>query len=263
MYPDRWHPVFMLIDALKELGVAVEFAKDERTHGCWGMVFPEYGNRVMVWLIDNRLPHEAAKEDVAAIELLKSGAIVAHAQKPDMNRVGGAWLPLAVSPGYRNLDGFKTHDVAFVGFVRDAGRAKALAEIGAKFRLNFKHGVFGDEAVEAYCTAKCGVNIPSHFGTGLDYDLNMRCFEIPACGVPLVAPENFYLAYQGFNDMQTCVTFGKNRSLIEAIQIAMDNPQIGAAGQALVERAHTYIDRAKTVKEWLETRQGFFEADNE
>jgi hypothetical protein len=257
-YPDRHHPVFFLVDALNKLGIRADFAKDARTLDCWGMVFPDFDNRVLVWLIDNRWEHEKVKEDPAAKELLSRGAIVMHAQKRDMSRVGGTWMPLAASPDFHPVSMTKTADAAFVGYVRCDGRARLLSDIGHKFSLNLAQGVFGKQAIETYCGAKCGVNIPTRYGDPAAYDsMNMRCFEIPACGIPLVTSEDFYLAYQGFNDLKTCVTYGEKRSITEAVQIAMDSPQIGEAGQALVEKSHTYHQRALTVKEWLETNQQF------
>jgi hypothetical protein len=251
-YPDRHHPVFFLQDALNKLGIRADFAKDERTLGCWGMVFPDFDNRVLVWLIDNRLPHEAAKEDPAAKELLARGAIVAHAQKPDMERVGGFYLPLATSPGYEPQDWVKTYDCCFIGYIRDNGRCDALADIGAKFKIDVQQGMFGDEAVEAYCCSRCGVNIPSHFRTGLDYDLNMRCMEIPACGVPMVSKWLPEMEENGFIDGVNYVSFGKDRSIIEAVGYAIDHPEIGNAGLELVQKRHTYHHRATTIKMQLE-----------
>jgi hypothetical protein len=250
-YPERHHPVFMLMDALQASGVTVEFAKDERTRGCWGMIFPDLNNRVAVWLIDNRWSHEAEKEDPAALELLASGALVMHAQRRDMERIGGVYLPLAASPGYRNLDGFKTHDAAFVGYVRDINRVNLLADVGAKFRLNFKQGIFGYDAIETYCVSKCGINVPTRYGHPQAYDIPMRVFEIAATGSPLVTNDLPELPELGFLDGVTCVTYGKTRSITDAVKIALDAPKIGMAALALVNERHTYLHRAKQVMQWL------------
>jgi hypothetical protein len=250
-YPDRHHPVYFLLDALAALGVTAEFAKDDRTLGCWGMVFPEHENRVLVWLIDNRLPHERAKEDPAAKALLAQGAIVAHAQKPDMERVGGRWLPLAASPGFYPGNWTKSSDVAFVGYVRDEGRARLLSDVGAKFTLSLNQGVFGKQATEAYCGARVGLNVPSHYGTGVDYDINMRVFEIAACAAPLVTNDLPELVDLGFIDGKTCITYGAHRSIIDAVQYALDHREIGLAGRNLILDRHTYAHRAEQVQRWL------------
>lgn len=249
-YPDRHHPVFFLQDALTALGINAVFVRDETTLGCWGLGFPEY-RQFLVWLIDNRLPHEQAKEDPAAKELLSRGAIVCHAQKPDSERVGGHWLPLAASPGFEPVNVAKTSDVAFVGYVRDDARARMLADVGAKFSLSVNQGVFGKQANEAYCGARVGLNVPSHYGTGLDYDLNMRCMEIPACGVPLVSKWLPEMEECGFIDQVNYISYDKDRSITEAVHFAIDHPEIGKAGLELVRAHHTYHIRAQQVQGWL------------
>lgn len=251
-YPDRHHPVFFLIDALAAIGVRADFAKDERTLGCWGMVFPDVGNRVLVWLIDNRWAHEAVKEDPAAKALLAMGALVCHAQKTDMERVGGHWLPLAASPGFEPVKVAKTADCAMVGYVRDEGRARLLADLGKKFTLNLAQGVFGKQAVETYCGAHVGINIPTRYGDPAAYDSwNMRAPEIMACGIPLVTEYQPYLSELGLMDLDTYVSYGKGRTIIEAVQLALTHPEIGAEGLKLIQEEHTYRHRAEQVKQWL------------
>ena len=250
-YPSQHHPCFFLVDSLNAIGVNTEFAKDERTLGCWGMVFPGYDNRVLVYLIDNRWPHEAAKEDPAAKELISRGAIVCHAQRRDMDRIGGYHLPLAASPGFRPMPIAKTADCAMVGYIRDEGRARLLSDIGAKFTLNLAQNVFGKQAVETYCSALCGVNIPTRYGDPHAYDVAMRPYEIAACGVPLVTNDLPELEELGFIDHETCITYGVNRSILEAIEIAIDNPHIGFNARQLISERHEYVHRAKQVQAWL------------
>src|SRR5260221_13131475 len=91
-YPNRHHPCYFLEDALTALGAEAKVIRDVRTDGCWGLVIDD---KTMVWLIDNRHAHEALTEDSAAADLLARGVLVCHAQKPDAERVGGKWLPLA------------------------------------------------------------------------------------------------------------------------------------------------------------------------
>lgn len=249
-YPERHHPVFMLQDALAAIGIQADFTKDERTLGCWGMVFPEFDNRVMVWLIDNRLPHEREREDPAAKTLLARGALVCHAQKSDMERVGGLWLPLAASPGFEPVAVTKTADAAFVGYVRDEGRARLLADVGAKFRLSVNQGLFGRQATEAYCGAHVGLNIPSHYGQPYCTDINMRVFEIAACGVPLVTNALPELEELGFVDQKTCVTYGRF-PLVDAVLYAKTYPEVSIAARQLILERHTYAHRAEQVKQWL------------
>lgn len=252
MYPVSHHPVYFLISALQAIGVAVEFAKDERTHGCWGLVFPDYGNRVMVWLIDNRHLHEREREDPAAKALLDTGALVCHAQKPDMERVGGHWLPLAASPGFYPTGITKLHDAASIGYLRDLQRVSRLADVAAVCDLVVQWGVFGDDANRLYNSARVGVNVPTRWGMPNSYDVNMRVFEVAACGISLVTPHEDCLTELGFVDGLTCLTYGTHRTVADAVLMGLDMPAIGAAALALVNERHTYAHRAKQVLAWLQ-----------
>lgn len=250
MYPDRWHPVFFLEQALIELDSTVLFARDDRTLGCWGLIV---NGRVMVWLIDNRHPHEAAKEDPAAKELLSRGVLVCHAQKRDAERVGGKWLPLAVSPGYCFKPATAQYDVAFVGMVRDAQRAVLLADVASRYSLCVGEGVFGEGAVQMYREARSGLNIPTAYGTSVCHDINMRVFEILATGTPLVTNDLPEHAELGLVDGETCVTYRQPHQILNAIEMAKLHPEIGFKGKRLAEEQHTYRHRAEQVLAWLQS----------
>lgn len=251
-YPDRHHPVYFLQDALLECGVQAVFARDERTHNCYGLIFPDFGSRVMVWLIDNRWMHEREHEDPAAARLLDEGALVCHAQKLDQERVGGHWLPLATTPGYRYIKMPRLHDVAFVGYVRDMQRANVLLDVAASWKVSIGQRLFGDDAVRTYCGARCGINIPTRYGDPLAYDINMRVFEIAACGIPLVTNQVSGLTELGFVDGETCFTYGKHRTPSEAVAIATQHLEIGRHGRELAGEQHTYQHRAEQVMQWLQ-----------
>lgn len=256
-YPDRHHPCYFLEDALTKLGADAHVIRDgDMTLGCWGLLV---NNKLMVWLIDNRHPHEAATEDPAAKRLLAEGVLVCHAQKPDAERVGGKWLPLAVTPGYRPPDKpvEKLYDVAFVGYVRDEGRQSVLAHVARHFKLNIHQGVFGDDAVSAYWSAKVGLNVPTGYGKADAYDsANMRCFEILATGTPLVTPYEDYLVDLGITDHKPeIMTYSSIGYLIEGIEMRLTRgdelAQAGLNGAKLAQERHTYEHRAKQVLEWL------------
>lgn len=252
-YPDRHHPCYFLEDALTKLGATASVIRDETTLGCWGLLI---NGKRMVWLIDNRHPHEAATEDPAAAELLKRGVLVTCAQKPDAERVDGKWLPLAVTPGYRLPDKpvEKLYDVAFVGYVRDAGRQSVLAHVARHFKLNVHQGVFGDDAVSAYWSAKVGLNVPTGYGQADAYDsANMRCFEILATGTPLVTPYEPYLDELGITPYSHCMAYHSADEVIDFIHylIQKDDETWGEAGVRVIAKRHTYEHRAKQVLEWL------------
>lgn len=255
LYPDRHHPVFFLQDALTALGAEAVFnGRDARTEGCWGLLV---NGKPMVWLIDNRWPHEAQHEDPAARRLLDNGALVCHAQQRDAERVGGRWLPLAVTPGYRAPDQpiEKTDDVAFVGYIRDMGRAALLNDVAARFTLFTGQGLFGDDAVSAYWSARVALNVPTQYGNPLAYDANIRVFETLATGTPLVTNWLPELEELGIEQGINCLTYASADELLVQIKCLLDAPdwaqQIGANAAAMAQERHLYRHRAIQVLEWL------------
>ena len=255
-YPDRHHPCFFLEDALTALGAQAQVVRNEQTLGCWGLMV---NGKRMVWLIDNRHPHEALTEDPAARQLLTEDVLVCHAQLLDAERVGGKWLPLAVTPGYCTPDKpvEKLYDVAFVGYVRDSARAEILRHVARHFSLCVEQGAFGDNAVSAYWSARVGLNIPTGYGQADAYDsANMRCFEILATGTPLVTEFQLYLFELGLTPAENYESYSSPDDLLRAVEQFVRRPklaeEVGNAGAKLAQERHTYEARAKQVLAWLE-----------
>lgn len=254
-YPPRHHPCFMLEDALTALGAEAQVVRDERTEGCWGLIV---NGKRMVWLIDNRHPHEAQHEDPAAQRLLDAGVLVCHAQKPDMERVGGRWLPLAVTPGYRlPVAPFgKLYDVGFVGYVRDMRRHEVMLNVARHFTNWIGGPVFGDDAVSIYWISRIGLNVPTNYGAPDAYDsANMRLFEILATGAPLVTPYEPYLKELGLQSGINYLAYTDTNHLITTIDSFLKTPDllemIGTNGADLATARHTYRHRAEQVLAWL------------
>jgi hypothetical protein len=254
-YPDRHHPVFFLQDSLQAEGVQAEFnSRDERTKGMWGLII---GGKPFVWLIDNRWTHEAKTEDPSARDMIAKGALVCCAQKPDAERIGAKWLPLAVTPEYKPpaTPVRQLTDVAFVGYIRDKGREQMLLDLNAHFSISVSQGHFGNAAVSAYHLARLGMNIPTRYGHPQAYDsANMRCFEILATGTPLVTAYQDYLSELGLEHGFNCFLYKSPQDCIEVILNALaqrDLAIIGKQAAQLANERHTYGHRAKQVLEWL------------
>ncbi len=249
-YPDNHHPCYFLADSLCALGVDAQVVRNDETLNCWGL---KVDGKVMVWLIDNRWPHERVHEDPAALELIKRGVLVTCAQLPDADRVGAKWLPLAITPGYRFEPRAKVFDVGFVGYVRDNNRAEMLRLVASRYTTAFSQGCFGDSAVSDYWQSKVGLNVPTDYGNPLAYDINMRVFEILATGAVLVTNwlPTLGLPELGLFAGEHYIGYTNPDTLLEVMPFALEHPEIGVAGMNLALARHTYTDRAKQVMKWL------------
>ena len=257
-YPPNYHCLDFLQDALQALGEPVQRIADERTAGYDGLLVR---NRALVWFLDNRLPHLAAREDAIAAQILaQRSALVLHTQKRDAMRVGGYWLPLAVTPGYARVITAKCNsDLAFVGYVRDTQRAAALEYLlKHNVTINAQSGIFPPYANAVYATARAALNIPTLYGDVVCYDVNMRVFEAPACGALLLTNSLPELAELGFMAGVNCLTYNDLQGVLDAVQWLRDaaNAQaiqrIKAAGRAWVLAKHTYAERARQVLRYIE-----------
>lgn len=92
------------------------------------------------------------------------------------------WLPLACDPElHRPVSGEKKHyDLGFVGYVVGERRQELLDRLIQRYPQSWTGQAFFDEMARKYSQARVG------FNCSVADDLNMRLFEIPACGLPLV-----------------------------------------------------------------------------
>ena len=92
------------------------------------------------------------------------------------------WLPLACDPDiHRPIAGeLKCHDVAFVGNIIGHERQRLLEQLSQRYPSSWFGQALFDELSRMYSRAHVG------FNCSVADDLNMRLFEIPACGIPLI-----------------------------------------------------------------------------
>lgn len=257
-YPGGYHVCNFLGNALIELGADVQY-DDERRLGQEGLTV----NGVpIVWFLDNRVPYNRVRQDPVCTELLKRGAcIVLHCQKADMLRCGGGWMPIAATPRFTPPTELieKEWDIAFVGYLNDEHRHAVVMKVAQKFSLLHGVGVFYEDAARVYHQARVGLNVPALYGTGYDYDVNMRTLEIPACGIPLVTAYNPALTEMGFRSGVNCLTYDNETELHQCIQMLLSDPtltdDIARNGYQLIQNKHTYYHRAMTVLHMVEQWQ--------
>ncbi len=257
-YPDGYHVVNFLGNALIEMGADVQY-DDDRLQGQEGFVV----NGVpIVWLLDNRAPYNMQRQDPIARQMLADGEVmVLHCQQSDMERVGGRWLPIAATPRFAPANTLvdKLYDCGFVGYTNDEQRHSVMRRMNRAFSLCVAQGVFYEDAAAVYHESRVGINVPSLYGTGIDTDINMRVFEIMACGVPLVTNYNPALDHLGIRSGVNCLTYDNEDELHIAVQTLLDDPKLAGelAGNALklVQAKHTYQHRAETLLEWIDEWQ--------
>lgn len=221
--------------------------------------FPEkHRAKTAMWFIDSRHNCDPARrtpdDDTNAKDLAGGGGWVFQAQKQDWERnvsqgvFRGTWLPLAADPDvWKSMNMLESqYDIAFGGNVWDGHRQEILDTLAMNYR--FKHAMgMPEELALAYNQSRVGFNIPSFWGTPICYDVNMRVFEVMACGIPLVTnklpaqdelgmvPFVHYMAYSRLKEIRAVIG-----------QLLGDEDlrrRIGTAARHLILEAHTYQHR--------------------
>lgn len=225
-----------------------------------------YSKRTVMWFIDSRHNNNPARrtpdDDTQAKLISYGGGWVFQAQKRDWQRsvaqgvMRSSWLPLAADPDvWRPCDGNKHYDVVFGGNIWDETRRQMLDRIASKHVFKSFVGKPADLA-RAYCQGLVGFNISSFYGTPIDYDINMRVFEVMACGVPLVTNALPELAELGILNEHHCLTYNSLDGAMSQIRLALQRghdyrQEMGQRARQLILDGHTYRHRIEEALEIL------------
>lgn len=172
------------------------------------------------------------------------------AQRPYCEELSAEWLPFGCDPEVHTPRVYsEEYDLAFVGSAYGQGmyskRYEAMAKLEARYRCNFKSGVYFEDMANVYGSAKIGWHMSV---TGQDID--MRVFEIMCSGRPLVTDdaedagldELFGLYREGY------YTYANEKEMNGLIESFLRDPALrdmeGAAGRKRVLAHHTYQHRA-------------------
>jgi hypothetical protein len=229
--------------------------------------FPEkHLPRTAMWFIDSRHNNDPGRrqpdDDTNARRITDGGGWVFQAQKQDWLRnvqqgvLNSNWLPLAADPDiWKPVAMPKIYDVGFGGNVWCKERQAALERIGDKWQLGRFVGRPAD-LVEGYARSKVGFNISGWYGSAIAYDINMRVFEVLACGLPLVTNYLPELMELGILPEDTCLPYHSLDGAMAQIRLALQRGEayradLGRRARHLILDGHTYRHRMEEALEIL------------
>ncbi len=119
--------------------------------------------------------------------------------------------------------------------------------IGSPILKCWQGAVWGDEQVKALCATKIGLNFHVDHQPGeLDRGLNVRAFELPACGVFQLL-QRVPSVGEFFDEGKEIICFDSKEEMLDQIRfyLAHDDARrrIADAGRARVLREHTWRNR--------------------
>jgi len=228
--------------------------------GRWSDPLPDYARPSAFWGVYLNVYPDRALKIASAYDRVYL-AQLQFVQWYKERGVSAIWLPLAADPVvHREVEGrHQEYDVVFVG---DPGRGGSrvesvwrtkrqtwLYEVSQAFpRSYLGHVAEGETIASVYSSGTVGLNEHS-LG-----EVNMRDFEIPACGRPAVG--DFSLD-NGMDRLMLvggeCILANTVGEAIASIQLLLSDRnlarQIGARARLRVLKDHTYLERAVFILE--------------
>jgi spore maturation protein CgeB len=115
--------------------------------------------------------------------------------------------------------------------------------------------IWGEEQVKALCAAKIGLNFHFDHQPGeLDRGLNVRAFELPACGVFQLL-QRVPSVDEIFEVGKEIVCFGSKEEMLDKIKYYLahdeERERIATAGRLRVLRDHTWSSRVKQMLQYM------------
>ena len=155
------------------------------------------------------------------------------------------WLPLACDPEiHQPVEVKKDVDLVFVGHPVGERRRALIDQLKARFPNSLFCQALFEEMAAAYSRGRLG------FNCGVADDLNMRLFEIPAHGIPLITND---VQDNGLEELFTVgthiLTYRTDDALYGLIDRLLEDDKLrqdtGRAGYEHVLAHHTYLHRMR------------------
>jgi len=228
-------------------------------HGDYKYDIPEDLHPAVFYTIDTHLkkPYKKIKSQA------KHYDIVFCAQKDGADKlrrelkIDTQWIPLGCDPDvHKKLGMPKIYDIGFVG--RDAkkfARGKQLELLKRKYPVSFIGGADFRKMSEIYSSSRIG------FNSSILNDVNMRVFEVMACGSFLLTNK---IKGNGFDelfaDKKDLVVYKNNKEMLELIEYYLKNPEererIADNGYQMVVKKHTYFHRVQSMLHYIVFKLG-------
>ncbi len=228
-------------------------------HGDYKYDIPEGLHPAVFYAIDTHLkkPYKKIKKQASHYD------IVFCAQKEGAERlkselkITAEWLPLGCDIEiHKKLNLPKKYDIGFVG--RDAkkfARGKRIRLLKKFYPDSFIGQADFRSMSEIYSSSRIG------FNSSILNDVNMRIFEVMACGCFLLTNS---IKNNGFNelftDKKSLVTYKNNREMLELIYYYLKNEdkrqEIADEGYRLATTRHTYYHRVQAMFNYIAFKFG-------
>ncbi len=212
-------------------------------------------------LIDNHLNFKWHKNFAKLFDYVffAQKALIFWAEKYDIK---AEWLPLACDHEiHKEYYKEKEYDIVFIGHLNKE-REKFFKEIENNLRgikIKVEEKIYLEDMAKLQSKGKIGFNMP------VRKDINMRTFEVPACGSLLFSP---YLKYldEIFSE-EEIVIYRNKREMFEKIEFYLNNKEewekIRKKGKEKVLEKHTYHKRVlefvKKIKENKKEKNSYFD----
>lgn len=163
--------------------------------------------------------------------------------------IPASWLPFACDPTiHKPMEIANKYDIAFVGYLNPyathgiyGDRVRRIAILG-KYHTVWAGEAYLEKMTEIYNQAWIGFNASGA------RDLNMRNFEIAACGVALLTDRIDNGQAEIFPEGQACLTYTSDDDMVEKANRLIEDHElrrsIAREGQRIVTEKHTYRHRA-------------------
>ncbi|MBU0694084.1 MAG: glycosyltransferase [Candidatus Omnitrophica bacterium] len=191
-------------------------------HGDYKYDIPKDLHPSIFYAIDTHLkkPYKKIKQQASHFDFIFCAQREGKYRLRKETKADIQWIPVACDPEiHKKLDIPKRYDIGFVG--RDAkkfARGRHLSLLKEKYPNSFIGEADFRKIEEIYSASKIG------FNSSIANDINMRIFEIMACGCFLLTN---YTRNNGFDelfkDKKHLVTYKNDKELIELIEYYLDN----------------------------------------